>query len=367
MLVRSPLALALAGVALACQGPPNAAAAPDGGIAASRSVVRGRRVSHLRDLRRGRRPLLGRQRPRPARARGRGRPARRVQRRPREAAAGDGRVRRPVQHLRDPGGRRGQVLGRQQLRPARPRRHRHPRRRRRARWATALPAVDLGTGRRAVALALGNTASVRAARRRRHQVLGRPLPGRDGPRRHPDPRRPPRDDGRQPADRRPRQPRRRAVRGQGDRGVRLPFVLRDPGRHGRRQQRAQVLGQQRLLRARPRHARQPRRRSGHDRQRPRVGRSRHHRRGRETKGDRAGRRLSVDLRARRRRRGRLLGHKWVRPARHRRRPGARARARPTRWATRTSCRWPRPRSPSPRAGRRRATGRTRARCSRPAP
>ena len=65
-----------------------------------------------------------------------------------------------------------------------------------------------------------------------------------------------RDDGRQPADRRPRQPRRRAVRGQGDHGVRLPLVLRDPRRHRPRQQRTQVLGQQRLLRARPRHARQ---------------------------------------------------------------------------------------------------------------
>ena len=182
-----------------------------------------------------------------------------------------------------------------------------------------LPAVDLGTGRRAVALALGNTATCALLRRRaRSKCWGPITQGATG---HGD------------------------IQTRGDRpgtmGDNLPTVdlgsrdgapfevkvmtafdyhsfcaiLNDTGPDnsglkcwGSNDYCELGLGTPDSRDADP----------AHHRKRPRVGRFRHHRRGRETKGDRAGGRLSVDLRAGRRRRGRLLGNKWVRPARHRR-------------------------------------------------
>ena len=188
-----------------------------------------------------------------------------------------------------------------------------------ARWATALPVVDLGTGERAVALALGSTASCALLDDGAGQVLGRPVPGRDRPRRHDAARRSPGHDGRQPAGRRPRQPRRRPVQGQGDRRASSTIrsarssTTRAPTTAGSSAGAATTTASSAWARTTAAAAREPET-FGDGLEWVDLGTTAA---GAKRKAVALARRISIDLRARRRRRGQLLGHQTVRRARQR--------------------------------------------------
>ena len=129
--------------------------------------ARGGRAARLRAARERRHRVLGRERPgsaRPGRHDGQdAADGRRDGRRARARGRGGGR-----HDLRAPRRRRGQVLGRQRRRPAR------PRRRRRARTTPPAAAVALGLGAQTRgALAVGGGVRVRVARHGAGEVLGR--------------------------------------------------------------------------------------------------------------------------------------------------------------------------------------------------
>ena len=121
-----------------------------------------------------------------------------------------------------------------------------------------------------------------------------------------------------------------------DRGDRLSQLLRDHRRYWPGRERAQMLGKQRLLRARHRHpTRRPGERSIDNRERLAMDRPREDRGGGDPQGGGCSRWVPVHLRAGRRRRDRVLGRQLVADSWVSERPARPARVCPRRPVART--------------------------------